>query len=433
MKVITGPASAELDLSAEIAEPLARLEAAARQGFRFLTLTVKDPLEAARWILASFHGPLAVVPLAPMPPLARAQTLSQLPWHSWIDVENLPPAAAAGAASPAGPKALSEIWCVIFSSGSTGAPKGIALSGETLKQSAIAHADHSGAGSATWLLDLSLAHVGGFSVLSRAHFLGVPAAIGAPRFQASATLEWVRSGKVHGLSVVPTTLNRLLQEPGEPGDFRHLRLVLLGGAPAGDGLVNAALAKGIPVRRTYGMTENASQAATERRENGGLQPLPGVEFRLGQDGEIELRSAFLAQGYFREGKLEALPLRDGFFPTGDLGSFENGILHVSGRRTEMIKSGGLKIFPAEIENALQDLSGLREAAAFGVPDDEWGEAVCLVAVGAELTPGLVRAHLEARLDRRKIPKRILLADALPRSATGKVLRASLRAQILGKP
>jgi O-succinylbenzoic acid--CoA ligase len=431
MRVIPGPGAAELNLSAEIAGPLARLEAAARQGYRFLTFTVQDPLEAARWILASFHSSLAVVPLAPMPSLARAQALAQLPEQSWIDVENLPPASVGE--SGAGVKPLSGIWSVIFSSGSTGTPKGIALSGEGLRAAALAHAAHSGAGTATWLLDLSLAHVGGFSVLSRAHFLGVPVALGAPRFQAAATLEWLRTGKIHGLSVVPTTLSRLLREPSRPEDFKNLQLVLLGGAPAEEALVQAALAKGLPVRRTYGMTENASQAATERKENGGLEPLPGVSLRVSEDGEIELRSAFLAEGYFREGKLEALPLREGFFPTGDLGSLENGRLRVNGRRNEMIKSGGLKIFPAEIENALEGLHGVTESAAFGVPDAEWGEAVCLVVVGPGLSPEIVRAYLEPRLDRRKLPKRILLADALPRSATGKVLRAALRARILGAP
>lgn len=430
VRVIPGPAAAELDLSAEIAEPVARLEAAARRGFRFLILPVEDPLATARWILASFHAPLAVVPLAPMPEHARAQTLAQLPEGSWIDVADLP--AAEAAPTPRGPKALGETWAVIFSSGSTGAPKGVALSGNTLRESARAHAAHSGAGAATWLLDLSLAHVGGFSVISRAHFLGAKVAIGAPRFNAAATLAWVRTGRVHGLSVVPTTLSRLLAEPSVPEDFSSLRLVLLGGAPAEDSLVEAALARGIPVRRTYGMTETSSQDATEKTARGGLEPLPGVEFRVSAEGEIELRASFLADGYFRAGTLTPLPSNEGFFATGDLGSFAGGRLLVQGRRTEMIKSGGLKIFPAEIENALAGLPAIREAAAFGVRDAEWGEAVCLVVVGDALSADSVRDHLAARLDRRKIPKRILLADALPRSATGKVLRAELRRRILGE-
>ncbi|RZA04556.1 MAG: p-hydroxycinnamoyl-CoA synthetase, partial [Proteobacteria bacterium] len=155
--------------------------------------------------------------------------------------------------------------------------------------------------------------------------------------------------------------------------------------------------------------------------------------RTRADGEIEISSPFLAQGYYREGKLEPLPTQDGFFATGDLGFLEAGRLVVNGRRTEMIKSGGLKIFPAEIENALQGFSGLVEAAAFSIPDAEWGEAVCLVVVGENIDLGKVRGYLEARLDRRKLPKQILLADELPRSATGKVLRADLRAKILGAP
>jgi len=430
MRAWLAPDADEIDLARELNDHRARLAAAAAQGFRFLTLNIESPLEAARWIVASFSSPLAVVPLAPMPALARAQTLAQLPPNSFIDVSDLPPPPPAFSAAP---KPLSAIWAVIFSSGSTGTPKGIALTGESLRLSAEAHAEHSGAGDATWLLDLSLAHVGGFSVLSRAHFLGAGVAIGAPRFHAAATLAWIRSGKVQGLSVVPTTLSRLLNEPSHPQDFSRLQVVLLGGAPAEEGLVARALAQRIPVRRTYGMTENASQVATERGENTGLEPLPGVDIRIGAEDEIELRSRFLAEGYFRAGALEPLPLNEGFFATGDLGSVSGARLRVNGRRSEMIKSGALKIFPAEIENALEGMPGLGEAAAFGVPDAEWGEAVYLVVVGDGLDQAKVKAYLEPRLDRRKLPKQILLADALPRSAAGKILRAALRAQILNAP
>ena len=427
MKFYLQPSGPLTDDSLVIRARARRLYAAAEGGREFFALTVGDPLETARWIAASFLSPLTVVPLAPnLPAAARAQALAQLPEGSWINEEDLPPEAEVEPAQ----KALAEIWCVIFSSGSTGTPKGVALSGEALRASALAHAEHSQASNATWLLDLSPAHVGGFSVLSRAHFLKAPVALGAPRFSPAQTMAWVRSGKVSGLSVVPVTLRRLLEEPSTEEDFRHLRIALLGGAPAEDSLVEEALAQGIPVRRTYGMTENASQAATEKGPRTGLQALPGVTLRLSPTGEIELKSTFLARGYFRGGVLEPLPSHEGYFPTGDLGAFESDVLKVNGRAVELINSGGVKVFPAEIENALADLPGLEEAAAFGVPDAEWGEAVCVVAVGKTLTPEAVRAHLEPRLDRRKLPKKILLADALPRSATGKVLRAELKKLIL---
>ncbi|RYZ99630.1 MAG: hypothetical protein EOP11_19245 [Proteobacteria bacterium] len=214
--VLPRPGAPEINLAAEIAEPLARLSAAAELGFRFFVLPVGDPLSTARWILASFQSGLAVVPLAPnLPSAAKAEALAQLPAGAWITVEDLPPPAAKLAV----PKPPGETWCVIFSSGSTGKPKGIALSGEGLRQAAFAHASHSGAGQATWLMDLSPAHVGGFSVLSRAFFLGAKVALGAPRFQAAETLRWLRDGRVNGLSLVPTTLWRLLQESNFPSDF----------------------------------------------------------------------------------------------------------------------------------------------------------------------------------------------------------------------
>lgn len=417
MKAFLSPAGDSTNLLEGLAQRSARLHAAHAGGARFLAVTVHDNHEAAAWALACFHAPLAFVPLpANLPAPARAARLAQLPAKEIITPEELPSAAPFALHL----RAKQEVWAVIFSSGTTGEPKGVALSGAALEASARAHATHSGAAHACWLLDLPLYHVGGLSVLTRAFFLQAPLALSRPQFSAPATAEWVRSGLVQGLSLVPTTLIRLLREEVP---FEKLDLVLLGGAPAAPELVSEARARGAPIRLTYGMTEHASQIATEISE--GLEPLSGVELTIERD-EILVRSPALARGYFVKGELRPLPLRDGFFPTGDLGALERGQLRIFGRVTDLIITGGKKVFPAEIEAALASMPGITDCAVMGLPDPEWGEAVVAAFVG-DADPAAVRESLKARLEGFKVPKRFVRVSAVPRTPSGKVLRAELRA------
>jgi O-succinylbenzoic acid--CoA ligase len=412
-------------LGERVAARASALHAAAERGARFLVLPAQDSPEAAAWILASFYSPVTVVPVPgnlPVPELERR--LCQLP-EAYIFPAELP-ADPAGAPVPER-KSLQDLWAVVFTSGSSGEPKGIALTGSAFEAGARAHARHSQAPDACWLLDLPLHHIGGLSVLTRAFFLEAPVALGPPGFDAKATASWVRSGIVQGLSLVPTTLFRLLREPEL--DFSPLRLALLGGAPAEPALIQEALARGMPIRQTYGMTEHASQIATARETGGALEPLPGVELRLGVVAEILVRSRCLARGFFRNGALEELPLQEGYFATGDLGELQGGRLSLTGRKSDLILSGGKKIFPVEVEQALGGVPGLRDCAVTSVPDPEWGEALSAVVV--EDFPGsfreeAARSLLAARLECHKLPKRWILAEAIPRSPAGKILRSELR-------
>jgi O-succinylbenzoic acid--CoA ligase len=408
------PGSPAIDIGASVEEKARRLTAAYAEGKNFFVLSESDNLEAAKWILASFRSPIAIVPIAPsLPPEAKARVLAQLP-ENWVDASGLPPPADHTALKPE-----SSLWAVIFSSGSTGEPKGIALSGRALRASAEAHQQHSG--NSHWLLNLPLHHVGGFSVLSRAHFLNGEVSLTAARFDAKETAAWIEKGQVRGISVVPTTLHRLLEEEG---NFGRLEIALLGGAPAEPALVERALARGVPVRLTYGMTEHSSQIATEVSAGSGKLPLPGVEVRLAEDGEIQVKSPCLANGYFRGGRLEALPKVDGFFPTGDLGRLEGSALILEGRKSDMIITGGVKVFPLEIE-ALASVPGLNDIAITSLPDAEWGERVCAALVG-DISPDTVKSYLAGKIDPRKMPKSWVNLAQIPRSSTGKILRAELR-------
>ena len=417
VKAYLTPSGEAVELAEQLAQRAARLAQAHKNGARFLAVPVHDNREAAAWALACFHSPLIFVPLpAGIPAAARASRLAQLPAGEVIFPELLPDATAGELALA--PK--HRIWAVIFSSGTTGEPKGVALTGAALEASAHAHAAHSGAGKACWLLDLPLYHVGGLSVLTRALFLGAPLALSAPQFSASATAEWVRSGRVRGLSLVPTTLVRLLRETDVP--FEKLELILLGGAPASRELAREARDRHAPLRHTYGMTEHSSQIATEKTN--GLESLPGVELKI-EDGEILVRSAMLARGYFVNGALQPLPLRNGFFPTGDLGELAQGRLVVLARRSEMIITGGQKVYPAEVEGALANLPGVTDCAVTGEPSTEWGEAVVGVVVG-NMNEAEARAALKKTLEAHKVPKRFVSATTIPRNAAGKIIRAELK-------
>jgi O-succinylbenzoic acid--CoA ligase len=408
------------DLSARAAARAASLGAAHASGARFLAVPVSDNRDAAEWALACFRSPVVFVPLpANLPAPALEKRLRQLP-GGVVFPERLPapPPGQAPALRPRG-----EIWAVIFSSGTTGEPKGVALAGAALEASARAHAAHSGVGHATWLLDLPLYHVGGLSVVTRALFLGAEIALGSPRFSAPATAAWLASGRVQGLSLVPTTLLRLLDEGA---DLARASVILLGGAGAPPELVERALRRGAPVRTTYGMTEHSSQIATERAGGEGLEPLPGVSLRV-EDEEILVRSPMLASGYYRNGTLEPLPLKDGYFATGDLGEIGNGALEVKGRRSDAIVTGGKKVHPLEVEAELARLEGVEDSAVIGIPDPEWGEAVCAAVVTkGSFEENDAKNALRATLERHQVPKRWARLASIPRSPSGKVLRSELR-------
>lgn len=425
MRAWFDPEGEGVELREEILAKAHALQKAHAEGARFVVIPTRDLRESATWIFASFRSPLAAVPLPPyLPGSMAARRLAQLPPGTVVSADSLKPAKI-GISQP---KPLGAVWAVIFTSGSSGEPKGVALSGAALESSAKAHAEHSRAPNSTWLLDLPLFHVGGFSVLSRSHFLGTNVALSQPKFHAARTAAWLNSGKVQGISLVPTTLFRLLHEPGV--NFSGLDLILLGGAASDPILVDEALNRGAPVRLTYGMTEHSSQIATEGKPREGLRALPGVELKIDNKEEILVRSPCLASGFFREGILIPLPLlEDGFFATGDLGECAEGKLTVRGRASELIVSGGKKVFPSPVEGALAKLPGVRDAAVFPEPDPEWGEVVCAAIVeessGAFCADEAKRA-LALNLEAHEIPRRWVILNAVPRSEAGKVLRSELR-------
>jgi O-succinylbenzoic acid--CoA ligase len=313
---------------------------------------------------------------------------------------------------------------VLFTSGTTGAPKPVVLTRANHEASAIASAWNLGvAPDDRWLCVLPLHHVGGLAILWRSAIYGTTVVL-HERFDAAAAVAAIESGEVTLASLVPTMLRRM-REAGlsHPG---RLRAVLLGGGPVPRDLLEWSSAIGLPVLQTYGMTETASQVATLRaeealRHHGSAgRPLLGVELRIGEDGEILVRGPMVAASALAD---------DGWLHTRDRGRLdENGFLHVEGRLDDVIVTGGENVMAGEVEDALMAHPAVADVAVAGRPDAEWGQAVTAWVVLATHVPdGELAAHCRRLVSPHKVPKSFVRVDELPRNAAGKVVRRELRA------
>jgi O-succinylbenzoic acid--CoA ligase len=307
---------------------------------------------------------------------------------------------------------------VIGTSGSTGPPKGVELSAAALWHSARASLERVGARPGErWLCCLPVTHVAGLAVLVRSLVSGTEPVL-AERADAGTV---AASGCTH-VSLVPTQLQRLLQAGAPLAGFSS---VLLGGAAAPAGLLEAARAAGVRVVTTYGMTETCGGCVYD-----GV-PLGGVRAEVREDDRIWISGPVLFSGYLRGPRAPA----DGWFRTGDLGVLDaGGRLRVRGRADDVINTGGHKVVPGEVAAVLQTCPGVRDAAVVGQPDPEWGERVVAVVVPAD--PGdppaleLLRRHVRERLPRYAIPSRVVMVDAVPMLLSGKHDLVRLRQELL---
>jgi O-succinylbenzoic acid--CoA ligase len=286
---------------------------------------------------------------------------------------------------------------VMHTSGTTGVPSEVRLSLSNVLANALGCFAALGLSrDERWLCPLPLSHVGGLMVLLRSVIAGTTAVLG-PADRADVTIA----------SLVPTQLGRLIGGPPPAS----LRVVMLGGAPADPTLLERARDAGWPVAPTYGLTQTCS--AVTVAEPGDLStsgcPLPGLSVSL-DEGEIVVSGPSVAGGVVR---------------TGDLGRFdERGRLVVLGRKVDTIVSGGENVMPTEVEAVLLSHEAVREAGVIGRPDPEWGEAVTAFVVG-DVDPAELRGFARERLAAFKVPKAIEIVDALPRNASGKLLRREL--------
>lgn len=317
---------------------------------------------------------------------------------------------------------------VVGTSGSTGEPKGVELSAAALRHSARASLDRLGARPGErWLCCLPATHVAGLAVLVRSLVSGTEPVL-AERADAATLAAGTGSGCAH-VSLVPTQLQRLLQEASPPGPLAGFSSVLLGGAAAPAGLLAAARAVGVPVVTTYGMTETCGGCVYD-----GV-PLDGVRVAVrGESGRIWIGGPVLFSGY-RGQRDGAAALRHNWFRTGDLGRLDSsGQLTVRGRADDVINTGGHKVVPGEVAAALQTCPGVKDVAVVGQPDPEWGQRVIAVVVPADPedppTLELLRLHVRERLPRYAAPSKVVTVDAVPMLPSGKHDIVRLRQELL---
>jgi len=315
---------------------------------------------------------------------------------------------------------------VVFTSGTTGAPKGVRLTVDNLEAAAVASIGHLGHDeSDSWLLAMPLHHVGGLSILIRSAFAGGSVRL-LPGFDPenfAAAME----EDVTMVSVVPTMLRRILDS--HPGPYEGLRAVLLGGGPIPAGLLERASQANLPTLPTYGMTETFGQVATldpgsppARRAH----PLPGIQLRIGSDRLIAVRGSQVSPGYLGE------PDRtDPWFVTGDLGELDSdGALKILGRADTVIVTGGENVDPARVEATLREHTAIDDALLVDLPDDHWGSVVACLYIG-EVSPGEAELWLGQRLPVFMVPKRWLAVDRIPTTALGKPDRSAARSLLQG--
>lgn len=343
---------------------------------------------------------------------------------------------------------METVHTIVYTSGTTGRPKGAMLTYGSHFWSAVGsvlnlglHADDK------WLACVPLFHVSGLSILMRSVIYGIPVLL-HERFDPDDVNEAIEGQGVTIISVVSSMLARMLDARGDAPYPGTLRCVLVGGGPVPKSLLERCRALGVPVVQTYGLSETASQVVTLaprdafRKLGSAGRPLFPVELRIlagsheagpNEAGEILLRGPNVMAGYYKRPDETALALRDGWLYTGDIGYLdEEGYLYVLDRRSDLIISGGENVYPAEVEAVLVAHPAVAEAAVVGKEHAEWGAVpvafVCLRPGYAVEADDLVRFCRE-RLAGYKVPKEVHFAAELPRNAGGKLVRAELRERL----
>jgi o-succinylbenzoate---CoA ligase len=316
-----------------------------------------------------------------------------------------------------GPPEANAVALIVHTSGTTGAPAPVELTFGNIRANARGLVQALGLGDdERWLCPLPLSHVGGLMVVLRSALMATTAVLAPPPFDEHAMAEQLRDGGITIASLVPTQLQRLLDTGARPGPA--LRRVLLGGGPMPRALLQRARAAGFPVSTSYGLTQACSTVTVA--EPGDVEtagrPLAGVGVAITELGEIVVSGATVnAVGGVR---------------TGDPGRPDDqGRLIVTGRKGDVIITGGENVSPAEVEAVLAEHPAVVEAAVFARPHAIWGEAITALVVprkGVRVDQASLRAHCLGKLAGFKVPKAFEFVDELPRTESGKVRRADLR-------
>jgi fatty-acyl-CoA synthase len=346
------------------------------------------------------------------------------------------------------PVALDDPCLIMYTSGTTGRPKGAVLTHGNMTWNAVNQLLGFDLAQDERTLALApLFHIGGLNGTVIPTLLRGGCAVLVRRFDPAETLAVIEGQRVNSFFAVPTMLDAMAREPGFPTrDLSALRTIGAAGAPLPLPTLRTWLDRGVTMQQAYGMTETApgatvlDSADAERKVGSAGKPVFFTDVRVlrpdgsqadpGEVGEIVIQGPNVMAGYWNEPEQTAAVIRDGWYHSGDAGSVDDeGFLYVRDRYKDMIISGGENVYPAEVESALLELPEVLEAAVIGVPDPRWGEvglAVVVPVPGTVPDPEALRSGLRARLAAFKVPTYVELADELPRTATGKVRKPDLR-------
>ena len=322
---------------------------------------------------------------------------------------------------------------VVPTSGTSGVARWAVLSRGALATSAdLTH--HVLGGRGRWLLALPTTHIAGLQVLVRSlrsryepAVLDLTEPFTVERFVSAVDLlDAEATEHPHYTALVPTQLQRLLDDGAGVEALWKLDAVLIGGAAADPSLLSRASDSGVTLVRTYGMTETCGGCVYDGT------PLPGVEVDIDAEERVRLRGPVLFDGYLGSDVSELSGLDDGWFTTSDLGRLDGGVLTVQGRVDNVINSGGVKVPAESVERALLALDLVDDAVVVGVEDAEWGQRVVAVMVSAaDPTTSTVREALRGSIPDAWLPRGVLCVDQLPQLPTGKPDRVAVRAMTIG--
>jgi fatty-acyl-CoA synthase len=335
-----------------------------------------------------------------------------------------------------------DVYCLLYTSGTTGKPKGVMIPKRQLYWNGYNTA-------LNWGLredDVSpiftpLYHAGGLAAFLIPMFCAGGTMVLHRSFEATEVWRVIQEERCTVVLGVPTIWKLLMERPEfERADLAHVRWFISGGAPLPQYVIDAYQKRGVVFKQGYGMTEVGVNCFTMTvedsfRKPGSIgKPMMFTEVELrdmdGEVGEMYIRGPHVSKGYWNnEEATRAAYGEDGYFRTGDLARRDSeGFFTIAGRRKEMFISGGVNIYPAEIEVELVAHPAVADAAIVAVPDDTWGEVGVAFVVASETAEALA-SYLETRIAKYKVPRRFIFVDALPRTPYGKVVKAELVAML----
>ena len=338
-----------------------------------------------------------------------------------------------------------DIAAIFYTSGTTGKPKGVALTNHNITSNLeILKKVWQWSPDDVLLHTLQLNHVHGFGIALCGSLMVGNKIILRKKFDAKDVLETIQQKRVTLFMGVPTMYFKLLEEKKEQHDLTSMRLFISGSAPLSKELFHRfSEAFGFEILERAGMSEtmiNFSNPVDGKRMPGSVGfPLPTVQARIVNDqlqdqplnaeGEIVLKGENVFHGYWNNFLANSESFCNGWFLTGDIGKMdEAGYVYIEGRKKDVIKSGGILIFPKEIEEVIETMPGVKECAVIGVADEIFGEAIkaCVVIDCETLSPEALISFCKHHLASFKKPKHVEFFETLPKNAMGKILKEELR-------